>query len=1643
MNPQATDIRYRELFSNMGNAVVVYETRNSGEDFVIRDINRAASRIEKVRPDDVIGRSVLEVFPGVREFGIFEVFQRVWRTGQPEHFPVGLYEDERITGWRENYIYKLPSGEVVAVYDDMTERRQAEQTLQQSEQHYRTLAQNIPAIVYRVYLRNRNRTEFFNDMLREMTGYREDELRRGEACSIDPLILPEDFASVVETVKRATSESRPFQIDYRITHQDGSIRHFSEQGRPVSGADGRPEYIDGVIFDATEARRSEQIVRQSEERLAEAQRIAHVGSWLWDIRGRQSFWSAELYRILGLALDSVPPTEASFLARVHPDDRAHFEARVAEAMRNQRSYDFDLRVVRPDGVERFAHGETKVEYDAAGEPALLTGICQDVTERKQAEMALRVVQQRREQLENIVDCSPAVAFLWRTDPQLTVDFVSANVSQFGYEVGEFLSGRLHYIDIIHPEDWGSEGPKVAQYVVAGAVEFVQEYRIFTKAGEVRWVEDHTWVPRDPDGSVSHHQGIIVDVTARRQAERALRESEERFRQTAENVPDGLLVVDGRQVSFVNRRLEEILGFSREEIRQMGVLGPIAPEDRQRVIQELTGNVQRGVDSFGLEFRIVRKDGTRRCVQCRYALGAEPGQTPRHYIIMTDVTERKRVEDALRENEERYRNLFTNAPIGMYRTRPDGTVLVVNPALVRMMQYGSAAELMRCNLEREGFSPRFDRAQFKARLDRDGELLGLEAEWVRADGSPLLVRENARVVRDAQGQVLYYEGTIEDVTERKRAEQALRREKEQAQEYLDVAGNMFVVLDAQGKIIRVNQSACDVLGWAEQDLVGKNWFDTCLPERVRSQVGETHRRLQSDAIEDVEYVENPVLTRAGAERLIAWHNTTLKDTQGNIEATLSSGEDITERKAAEEKLRRYSEDLALLNRLDAAINRGENLDSTIALLAAGTRKSFGGRGATLFLLSEDRQYLELANMGLSEKETEKVEQVLGVGLPRVRVALKPGGFHTILLETGQARILSDAQEIEHWAGEMTESPGIRKLVPTLRRLLGLDSIMLVPLAISGRPIGLLVASRHELFSESDLKRFSAIAEQMAVVIGRKLADDALKANEEKYRLVVEHANEAILVVRDGLLKFTNLKTVELLGYSPEEIHDRPFPQFIHPDDRAMVVDRHQKRLRGEPIPERYVFRIVRKDGTTRSVEIGATVTTWQGQPATLSFLTDVTERELAAEREAQQRRNQAFLAETAVGFVRLGEQENVYQHICSRLHMLIGDAYVVVNSYDPKTSEFQVRAVAGFGNRLDDVRKLMGRKLEGTVVTLPPKRQQELVSDRLKQIEGGLAGLSFGQLPKSLTSALEKTFNVGEVYAMALFHQGAILGTVNILLRGRAVLPNPEVVETFVSQAAVALQRRLAEDELRRHQHHLEELVEERTKELKQAQNALVLQERLAAIGKVAGSMAHEIRNPLAAMRNAVYFLTNSLGPKLDGKEARHLEIVNQEIDVANGIITSVLDFARGRPAELVPLNLADVLVIAQERAVLPADVQVRRNIPFDLPMVRIDLQQTVQVFINLLTNASQAMDGKGRITVSAHVRDGKVRVNFKDEGPGIAPENLKRVFEPLFSTKTVGIGMGLTVCKAFVESCNGTIEVESEPGKGATFTITLRAVSSE
>ncbi len=246
------------------------------------------------------------------------------------------------------------------------------------------------------------------------------------------------------------------------------------------------------------------------------------------------------------------------------------------------------------------------------------------------------------------------------------------------------------------------------------------------------------------------------------------------------------------------------------------------------------------------------------------------------------------------------------------------------------------------------------------------------------------------------------------------------------------------------------------------------------------------------------------------------------------------------------------------------------------------------------------------------------------------------------------------------------------------------------------------------------------------------------------------------------------------------------------------------------------------------------------------------------------------------------------------------------------------------------------------------------------------------------------------------------------------------------------------EELQSFNVELEKRVQERTAELQAAQERLVRTERLAAIGELSAGVAHELRNPLGAIKNAAYYLKGKLKSSdlvRDPRVEEFLEIMNEEIDTSNRIITDLMDFARVNPAKLSPTRLETVIDNALSRTDIKNNVYVSTEIHSPLPEVPADGDQLRRAFDNLIKNADEAMPHGGRLTISAEVVDGSVELQFCDTGQGISHVDLAKIFDPLFTTKARGIGMGLAIVKQIIERHKGTIDVSSEPGKGTTFTV--------
>jgi len=255
---------------------------------------------------------------------------------------------------------------------------------------------------------------------------------------------------------------------------------------------------------------------------------------------------------------------------------------------------------------------------------------------------------------------------------------------------------------------------------------------------------------------------------------------------------------------------------------------------------------------------------------------------------------------------------------------------------------------------------------------------------------------------------------------------------------------------------------------------------------------------------------------------------------------------------------------------------------------------------------------------------------------------------------------------------------------------------------------------------------------------------------------------------------------------------------------------------------------------------------------------------------------------------------------------------------------------------------------------------------------------------------------------------------------------------------------------------LEERVAERTRELQEAveglrraQDELVRRERLAILGQLAGGVGHELRNPLGVMTNALYYLSVVL-EDAPPNVREYLGILRTQIGLSEKIVTDLLDFARVKSPQREWIVLEDLIAQQLGRSSIPAGIRVERAFPTDLPLVSADCTQIGQVVLNLITNAIQAMVGSrsseeatGTMLLRGHVLDAThVVLEVRDSGPGILPEHLEKIFEPLFTTKARGIGLGLAVSRTLARANGGDLTVSSQPGSGASFSLAMLTTPS-
>ncbi len=655
--------------------------------------------------------------------------------------------------------------------------------------------------------------------------------------------------------------------------------------------------------------------------------------------------------------------------------------------------------------------------------------------------------------------------------------------------------------------------------------------------------------------------VLVSILAGvlwRSSRRRRRRSATELRALFEEAPVAYQEIDRNGiVRRVNRAACALLGYPLSEMTGKAVWEFVPPGHREAARAEVMGALMgRGEPPPAGERQVMAGDGSILIlrVYVKQIRDEATGQIMGLRAALLDITDFRNAERALEQSQDSYRNLFENSPIGVYRTTPDGRILMANSSLVRLLGYDSFEELTARDLEREGLGPYYSRGEFKERLEREGEVLGHEARWTTRDGRTVLIRESARAVRGPDGGVLYYEGTVEDVTERRRAEASLAEANSKVEAVIRQSPLAVVTVDLEGKVRSWNPAAERLFGWTETEVAGRLFPVIPDPQRRMAEISRGDL-LQGE--------ERPALRKDGSTVAVSVWNALLRNPAGDVRGVVSLLADNSERKRAQAKLgeseRRYS-DLF------------EN--ATDIILSIDLQGNFTSVNKTSERLSG---YNRDALLGMNIAAVLTPESVEGAkGMIAGMLAGVPAGRHRLTVLSKNGRRI-EIEAVSRLTFENGHPSGIQTIARDVTERNEWEQRLERYAQELSRKNADLSGALAEAKQATEAKsRFLAnmsheIRTPMNGVLGMTnlLLDTELNPEQRSYAAAVKQSGEALLVLINEILDLSRIEAGKL------ELHPAPF-------DLPGLVAWISAMLEVQARPKGVEFRCTIADGVPRTL-----------------------------------------------------------------------------------------------------------------------------------------------------------------------------------------------------------------------------------------------------------------------------------------------------------------------------------------------------------------------------------------------------------------------------------------------------------------------------
>jgi PAS domain S-box-containing protein len=936
---------------------------------------------ERLHPDDY--QNVLN-FSNLHRAGKVPLFDAVYRMKHKDGSWRWVHSQGKVVA-RDSDGQPL---RMIGINQDITEQKRAEEALQESKEFLNKIINSISDPIHvkdrqhRIILINDAACRLFNLSREEIIGKTAYGLFAGkEMADISWQKDEEVFRKGEESVSEETNTYAPGKTLTVLVK------------KTLYTDTAKNQFLVGITTDITERKRAEGILRESAERLKEAQRVGHLGSWDLNVVTGDLQWSDECYRIYGFTPQEFVPTYEKFRSIVHPEDLGFVQEQVDAALNNDKHYDVDFRFVRPNGGIGWIHCEGEVRRDADGKPLRFFGTQIDITERKRAEEALR---ESEERFNLAID--GANLGVWDMN-LLTGEMVHNRrwAEMLGFSTAELEKPSVWWGERVHPDDYQNV-LNFSNLHRAGKVPlFDAVYHMKHKDGSWRWVHSQgKVVARDSDDRPLRMIGINQDITEQKRAAEALFDSEELFREVFNNANDAIFLHEmtpegpGKYI-LVNDLAIKSMGYSREEFLKMSP-GDIVPKTILEKLLPFTMPVMHKDGHATFESIHIRKDGSEYPVEVSTHAFPFKGRSVALSIVR-DITERTRAGETEQQLTEFRESVITNARVWLSVLDLKGKILVWNTAAEEISGY-RAEEVIGKN---EIWKLLYPQKEYRThitdtinRIIRDQKYLENFETTIRSkQGNQKVISWNTRGITDATGRISDYIAIGVDVTDRQLAEEMLRVSEEKFRTVLENVPDLILV-HRKGIILYINPPATEVMGYTHDELINKQLTDFIDPEYHLLVAQAISRRMDG---KNVEPYEIKILTKSGGRRTVAVHGTLIEF--AGSPASLNVLTDITERKQAEEALRESEK--VLRSMLDATpagvgllVNRVlQKVNHSLCKITGYSEEEMIGQ-STRMLYPDDEEYLRVGRELYEQMERE------GLGTVEARLKRKDGAPIVVML-----------------------------------------------------------------------------------------------------------------------------------------------------------------------------------------------------------------------------------------------------------------------------------------------------------------------------------------------------------------------------------------------------------------------------------------------------------------------------------------------------------------------------------------------------------------------------------------------------------------------------------------------------------------------